>query len=163
MDLVSKTLAPVRRAAHQFFRCHVRVSVLGGLRVEFVERNAPNARQAAAESEAQRRRAEAKQMVLELREVLQEGGADVREASRHLVFVEQALSREGLTALDTVPPDVLRKALEQFEDLVSNWSPVGLAGLRSRMAVALQMRDHDEAHTEAQAYQRKPSGAPTTR
>lgn len=147
MDLVAKTLAPVRRAAHQFFNCHVRLSMEGGLRVQLVEREKASPVLTPAQLEAKRQRAALRLMVTELREVLA-SAPDARESSRHLAFLEQALLREGLKSLETVPLDVLRKALDQFEALVTNWSPEGLAGLRSRIAVAIQERDLDEQLTQ---------------
>lgn len=153
MDLVAKTLAPVRRAAHQFFNCHVRLSVQGGLRVQLVEREKPAPGLTAEQFERKRQRAEVKLMAVQLRETL-DAVPDARASSRHLAFIEQTLMQEGLRALETVPLDVLRKALDQFEILVTNWSPEGLAGLRSRIAVAIQERDQDDRPTEAQSYNR---------
>jgi hypothetical protein len=75
-----------------------------------------------------------------------------RETLRHLVFVEQALLRKGWRALHKLPLDVLRRALEQLEGLVTNWSPAGLANLRSKMAVAIIDREHMDPNAEADAY-----------
>ena len=77
---------------------------------------------------------------------------ETRETLRHLVFVEQALAKRGLRALHRLPLDVLQRALEQLEGLVINWSPVGLAGLRSKMAVAIIDREHMDPEAEADAY-----------
>jgi hypothetical protein len=66
---------------------------------------------------------------------------DARGTLRALVFVEHALEKKGLRALNKLPLDVLQRALEQLEGLVTNWSPRGLAGLRSRMAVAIIDRE----------------------
>ncbi|MDE2276636.1 MAG: hypothetical protein KGK09_10095, partial [Burkholderiales bacterium] len=65
-----------------------------------------------------------------------------RLAMRHLVFVEKALQKKGFRALGKLPSELLERALEQLETLVTNWSPVGLASLRSRMAVAVMEREH---------------------
>lgn len=67
---------------------------------------------------------------------------ETRTALRHLVFVERALGNHGLKSLQKLPVDVLEKALDQLESLVTNWSPVGLANLRSKMAVAVIEREH---------------------
>lgn len=75
-----------------------------------------------------------------------------RSALRHLVFVEQALQKKGLRALHKLPLEVLHRALEQIEGLVTNWSPVGLASLRSKMAVAIIDREHMDPEAEADAY-----------
>lgn len=66
-----------------------------------------------------------------------------RETLRHLAFMEQALGKKGLRAMRKVPFDVLKRALDQFEGLVVNWSDEGLAALRSKMAVALIEREPD--------------------
>lgn len=63
---------------------------------------------------------------------------------RHLVFVEDAVRRTGLRALAELPLQVLRRAHLQLEGLVVNWSPVGLANLRSKMAVAIVERSRGE-------------------
>lgn len=76
----------------------------------------------------------------------------LRSTSRHLAFVEHALEKKGWRGLYKVPLDVLQKALAQLEDLVMNWSPEGLASLRSKMAVAVIDREHDNPEAEADAY-----------
>ena len=77
---------------------------------------------------------------------------ETRAALRHLVFVEHALSKKGLRALHKLPLDVLQRALEQLEGLVTNWSPAGLASLRSKMAVAIIDREHMDPEAESDAY-----------
>jgi hypothetical protein len=151
MSLVTKTLAPVRRVAHQFFRCHLQLNLRDGVRVELVERRGVPQPPTVAELAAERERAELAQIAEQLRQALDEDG-DARHQLRHLAFVEQSLAQDGLAALYTVPVDVLQRALVQFEDLVSNWTPEGLACLRSRMAVALRERDPEEPETQAAAY-----------
>lgn len=64
-----------------------------------------------------------------------------RNTLRHLAFIEHALNKKGLRALHKVPYDVLKRALEQFEGVVVNWSDEGLATLRSKMAVTLIERE----------------------
>lgn len=64
-----------------------------------------------------------------------------RTTLRHLAFIEHALAKKGLRALPKVPYDVLKRALDQFEGLVTNWSDDGLATLRSKMAVMLIERE----------------------
>lgn len=64
-----------------------------------------------------------------------------RNTLRHLAFIEHALNKKGLRALNKVPYDVLKRALEQFEGVVVNWSDEGLATLRSKMAVTLIERE----------------------
>jgi hypothetical protein len=77
---------------------------------------------------------------------------ETRQALRHLVFVERAIGKHGLKALHKLPVDVMQHALSQLEGLVTNWSPVGLASLRSKLAVAVIDREHRNTHGEDDAY-----------
>jgi hypothetical protein len=82
---------------------------------------------------------------------------DNRSTLRHLAFIEHALGKKGLRALHKVPYDVLKRALDQFEGLVVNWSDEGLAALRSKMAVTLIEREPEgAAPPPARAEPRKP-------
>ena len=63
-----------------------------------------------------------------------------RAVFRYLAHFERRLTRSGLSALDAMPEKRLRRALAQFEAIVTNWSHPKLAELRSRMAVALSVR-----------------------
>jgi hypothetical protein len=74
-----------------------------------------------------------------------------RTTLRHLAFLEHALAKKGLRAVNKVPYDVLKRALEQFEGLVVNWSDEGLATLRSKMAVALIEREPEATQSRAVA------------
>ena len=112
-------------------------------------KKAPSTREELAR---QRERQELELMRLQLAELLNEL-PETRDTMRHLVFVEQALQKKGLKSLTKLPVDVLQRALEQLEGLVTNWSPTGLASLRSRMAVAIIDREHQSpAEAEADAY-----------
>lgn len=84
---------------------------------------------------------ELQRMRRELTDLLNED-LTLRNELRHLAFVEGALGTAGLDALYQVPVDVLKTALDQFEGLVTNWSPEGLACLRSKMAVAVREREN---------------------
>lgn len=66
-----------------------------------------------------------------------------RQLMRHLVYVEAALQRQGVAAFTDVPVEVLARALEQFESLVTNWSNLQLAELRSKLSVAVVGRSRD--------------------
>ena len=77
---------------------------------------------------------------------------DTRSTLRHLAFVDQALGKKGLRALDKLPLDLMRHALDQFEGLVINWSPAGLASLRSKMAVATIRRESMDPDAEPDPY-----------
>ncbi len=74
-----------------------------------------------------------------------------RSVLRHLAYVEGALRKQGAEALDEVPVDVLRAALQQLEGLVTNWQQEGLAELRSRLAVAVVERAEQQAAADAAA------------
>lgn len=149
MDIVAKALAPVRRAAHQFFSCHLQLRVRGGLHIELVERTGPVKPASPAEQARIRQREELRTMLTQLGEVLNDD-PDARHTLRHLAFLEQSLLTEGLAALQSVPLDVLQRGLVQFEELVTNWGPEGLANLRSRMAVALHNREAMDLMSEQQ-------------
>lgn len=77
---------------------------------------------------------------------------ETRTTMRHLAFVDQALGKQGLRALDKLPLEVMRHALDQFEGLVTNWSPVGLASLRAKMAVAIIRRESMDPDAEPDSY-----------
>ena len=64
-----------------------------------------------------------------------------REVFRYLAHFERQLAKRGLRTLDEMAVKRLRRALAQFEAIVTNWSPPNLADLRSRMAVAVSVRD----------------------
>lgn len=76
----------------------------------------------------------------------------LRSTMRHLAFIEEALGKKGWKALRKVPLDILQRALDQLENLVTNWSKPGLACLRSKMAVAVLDREHQDVDAEADAY-----------
>lgn len=76
---------------------------------------------------------------------------NARSVLRHLGYVEAALRKQGAEALDEVPVDVLKAALQQLESLVTNWQQEGLAELRSRLAVAVVERAEVQAAADAAA------------
>jgi hypothetical protein len=131
----------VRRAAELLFSRQVRLRWRGGPKLS-LERRDQEARAAAAQAEADRQR-EHRQTIAQLAELLDES-PEVRDAVRHLSGLEQALRRQGPQALYCVPLEQLQQALQQFEGLVSNWSPTGLASLRSKMAVAVLEREGED-------------------
>jgi len=97
-------------------------------------------RQSPAEEAAAHERQELALMRSQLASLLDEP-PETRHTLRQLAFVDQALGQRGLHALDQLPLGLMRHALEQFEGLVTNWSPVGLASLRAKMAVAIARRE----------------------
>jgi len=68
-----------------------------------------------------------------------------REVFRYLAHFERQLGKKGLRVLDEMSVTRLRRALAQFEAIVTNWSSTNLADLRSRMAVAVSIRDSGAA------------------
>lgn len=63
-----------------------------------------------------------------------------RKLMRHLATVECALQEEGLQGFEALPLGVITRALAELERMVWDWSPTGLAELRSRMAVLAKNR-----------------------
>jgi hypothetical protein len=156
MNALARILNPLRQAAAAFFRHDVALRRADdGVRIVLEDRRSALAAAARpltrAEAAARKERQELEQMRCELAALLDDQ-PEARQTLRHLVFVEQALGKKGLRALHKLPLDVLQRALEQFEGLVTNWSPVGLASLRSKMAVAIIDREHMDPDAEADAY-----------
>ena len=63
-----------------------------------------------------------------------------RKLMRHLAAVECTLQEAGLQGFEALPLGVITKALDELERMVRDWSPTGLAELRSRMAVLARNR-----------------------
>ena len=78
-----------------------------------------------------------KRMRRDLYELMQRH-AESRSLMRHLDLVERTLRQEGLKGVQALPVRVLAKALAQLERLVWDWTPAGLAELRSRMAIMVK-------------------------
>jgi hypothetical protein len=150
--------SPLRHAATAFFK-HDLALRRGASGVELVleersedpARPARPSRQSRAEMAERKIREEGAVILQQLAALLDEQ-PETRQTLRHLVFVEQALGKKGLRALHKLPLNVLQRALEQLEGLVTNWSPVGLASLRSKMAVAILDREHHDPEAETDAY-----------
>jgi hypothetical protein len=153
MSTFHRLFQPLRAAAAAFFRHDLTLRRDGdAVRLALEQRDGPkSSRQSRAEAVVQREKEELALIRSELAALLNELPT-TRQTMRHLVFVEQALAKKGLRALHKIPLDVLQRALEQLEGLVTNWSPVGLANLRSKMAVAIIDREHDNPQAEADAY-----------
>ncbi len=147
MNAFNRLFRPLGAAAKAFFKHDLALRRgQAGVEIVLAERpgkgplTPPKSRAEAAERKA---REELALMRGQLGEVLDELPG-TREAMRHLAFIEHALARKGLRALQKLPVDVLQRGLEQFEGLVTNWSPVGLAALRSKIAVAIIDREHEQ-------------------
>ena len=72
-----------------------------------------------------------------------------RKLMRHLGLLERTLRREGYEAVEALPKRVIEQALSQLERLVWDWTPTGLAELRSRLAVIVKTRAADAGRPAA--------------
>lgn len=155
MRALFKLFRPIKRATVAFFSHDLAVHrSREGLKV-VLQARAPGGNAAVMgereAAKAQKEREELALMLKELNALLDEQPGS-RQTLRHIDYLRQALQKKGLRALHKVPLDVLQRALEQLESLVSNWTPVGLASLRSKMAVAIIDREHVNPDAEADAY-----------
>ena len=133
---------PLKRAARMIFKDEIRLRRdEGRLRIalETAQGQPSSPAQVKRLAQEQRERDERQIMARQLQAVLDDAAAR-RYPPRQLLQVSQALQAEGLALLTNLPLAVLRTALDQLEDAVTNWSPMGLAALRSKMAVAVQER-----------------------
>ena len=154
MTAIQRLFEPLRMVAAAFFRHDLALrrddaglQVVLEPKTEVVKKKKSGRPDAAARQERQ----ELALIVDQLGGLLAEI-PESRSALLHLVFVEQALKKKGLRALHKLPLAVLERALEQLEGLVVNWSPAGLANLRSKMAVAIIDREHMDPEAENDAY-----------
>ena len=149
-----RVLASLRQLAAAIFTKDVALRRdRGELHVVLAERPPPGQPRAPSREEAakRKRQTELTQIRVELAALLNER-PETRTTMRHLVCIEQVLAKRGLKVLHKLPLDVLQRAHEQFENLVTNWEPQGLANLRSKMAVAIIDREHMDPEAEADAY-----------
>lgn len=154
MSLLQRLTSPLRHAADMVFRQDVCLRrEEGSLRIVLNEPKGSTRVRPPTREELKKRKdkQELELMQQQLSSLLNEL-PQARHTMRHLVFVEQALAKKGQRALHKLPLDVLEKALPQLEGLVTNWSPAGLAALRSKMAVAIIDREHMDPDAEADAY-----------
>jgi hypothetical protein len=145
MNPLSRMWGPLGQAARAFFKADIALRRdETGLAVVLEERGPPGRPrpETPAEAAARKERELLQLMREELRAVLDEL-PNTRQTLRHLAYFERVLEKKGLKALRKLPLDMLQRALEQFEGLVTNWAPVGLATLRSKMAVAVIQRSHE--------------------
>ena len=161
MNLLSKLFDPLRHAAAAFFkhdlalrRDDAGLQIVLEPKVEGAFQRKPKPKKGSREEQAMCKEKQELALVLEQLTALLAELPETRHTLKPLVFVEQALLKKGLRALHKLPLDVLQRALEQLEGLVTNWSPMGLANLRSKMAVAILDREHmdPDADAEADAY-----------
>lgn len=142
MNPLKRLTRPLGDAVRVFFKADLTLRrEEGGLQLVLQERGPDgSARESPEQAKARREREQLALMQAELAQVLDEQPG-ARQALRHLVYFEAKFRRKGLRALHGTPLPLLSRALEQFEALVVNWSPVGLATLRSKMAVAVIQRE----------------------
>jgi hypothetical protein len=154
MNVFKRLFSPVQRAVSLFFKHDVSLRRdEGNLRIVLEEPRAPGTKRPPTRAEVKQHK-ENQELALMLQQLahLLDEMPGARNTMRHLLFVEQALTKKGQRALHKLPLDVLQKALAQLEGMVTNWSPVGLAALRSKMAVAIIDREHMDPDAEADAY-----------
>ena len=158
MTALHKFFSPLRHAAAAFFKHDVALRRgAGGVhivlqeRVDEVDKWARPVKRNRVEEADDKLREELALIRQQLAALLDEQ-PESRQTLRHLVFVEQALAKKGLRALHKLPLDVLQRSHEQLEGLVTNWSPAGLANLRSKMAVAILDRENKDPNAENDAH-----------
>jgi hypothetical protein len=154
MTFFQRLTAPLRDVANVVFRqdVHLRRDE-GRLRVVLDEPKGSTRQRPLTRAE-QKLRKDSQELAL-MREqlaTLLDQSTGTRQTMRHLEMVERALEKKGQRALHKLPLEVLEKALAQLEGMVTNWSPTGLAALRSKMAVAIIDREHMDPDAEADAY-----------
>lgn len=147
-------LAPIGRAVRAFFKSDLQLQrEEGKVKIVFSDPAATpgtsSSRRKPADLAADKERQDLQRMQASLTALL-DRAPDSRKTLRHLEFIEYALQKKGLRALQKVPYDALQRALEQFEGVVTNWSDEGLACLRSKMAVALIDREPDGPDSEGE-------------
>jgi hypothetical protein len=153
MSALNRMINPLRQAAAAFFKHDVALKRQPqGLHI-VLEARAPEPKKlkpkdARLEAAKQKEKREQALVVDQLAALLAEY-PEARTTLRHLVFVESSVRKKGLKILHKLPLDVMQRALEQLEGLVTNWSPEGLANLRSKMAVAILDRENMDPDAEA--------------
>lgn len=100
-----------------------------------------------------------KQMRRDLYSLLERHPAS-RQTMRHLDLIERTLRRVDIDAVEALPVKVLAKGLDELEALVWDWSPAGLATLRSRLAVTVKRRRHEADTLTTSQLERYESSAP---
>jgi len=74
-----------------------------------------------------------------------------RRLMRRLATVEHTLHANGLEGVEALPVRVIAKALAEMDSLVRDWSPTGLAELRSRMAVIVKKHPAEAAAIDSKS------------
>lgn len=146
--MLTHLLDPLQRAAIAFFKHDVALRrTNGSVQIVLKQRGGPPPKPTRQEL-ALRKEAQDLALIREQLADLLGGLPQARQGMPHLLFVQRALDKNGFEAVHKLPLDVLRPALAQLERLVTNWSPEGLANLRSKMAVSIIERTRGEAAGE---------------
>lgn len=103
-------------------------------------RTAPVGRPQQAVTGMTQREIEEMKLILEQLDEALGKDPSIRPRVRHMAALERALREMGWAALRDMPIEHLQTAKNQFEALITNWSPRGLAVLRSRMAIEILER-----------------------
>jgi hypothetical protein len=64
-----------------------------------------------------------------------------RQVMRYLTLLEQALEKKGKRAIECLPTDALRRAIEQLHSLGADLDIAGLSLLRSKAAISIAQRE----------------------
>jgi hypothetical protein len=154
MTSLFSAISTFRNGVRAFFKADVRLQrAEGGVRIVLDDAGMPSRppRVSKIDAAAQRELSDLEKMRGALKELLDELPEN-RGTLRHLAFIEHAMDKKGARALYKVPLDVLKRAHEQIEAVVTNWSNEGLACLRSKMAVAIIDREVCDTNTEEDKY-----------
>ena len=142
--MLTQLFDPLQRAAIAFFKHDVALRrTNGSVQIVLRQRGGPPPKPTRRELALLKEEQDLALMQQQLADLL--GGVpQARQGMPHLLVAQRALDKKGLEALRMLPLDVLRSALAQLESLVTNWSPEGLANLRSKMAVSIIERGRVE-------------------
>lgn len=158
MPLLKRLFSPLRKGLVAFFSHHVSLKPADrggkGLKLVLEERKPGKTgpkRLTREDIKAQKERELVEQMLGELDGLFNEHPGS-RKTLRHLASLQKAVRKEGLPVINRVPIELLQRSLNQLEGMVTNWSPVGLATLRSKIAVAIIDREHQDALAAADEY-----------
>jgi hypothetical protein len=100
-------------------------------------------RRAASAAQEKQRKSHLRDMRLDLCDLLDQHPSS-RQLLRHLWFVELTLARQGIEGLEQLPVHVLSQGLVELERVVADWSPAGLADLRSRLALLVRAAEQNK-------------------
>jgi hypothetical protein len=100
-------------------------------------------RRAASAAQDKQRKIHLRDMRLDLCDLLDQHPSS-RQMLRRLWFIELTLARQGIEGLEHLPAHVLSQGLVELERVVADWSPAGLADLRSRLALLVRAAEQNK-------------------